>query len=149
MNQHQELVALIRGFSTVTTGLWALIALLLLWLAWRAARRSDTRIHRRYMLIVVAMAWVFFEAWMMMSLRYPQMVVAVPENMASWVLLRNLVSVIPLVGATLLLLARWRRSGPTELLGHFNTHHRTYGKVFILLWCFSYIGGLLNTLLLI
>ncbi len=148
MNQHQELVALIQGFSTVTTTLWALLAMLLLWLSWRAAKRRDTRIHRRYMLIIVAVAWVSFEFWIM-SFRYPQLAPVVPEGMDVWVLLPNLMLLIPLVGATMMLLARWRRSGPKELLGHFNTHHGTYGKVFILLWCVGYLGGLLNTLLML
>jgi len=148
MNKHQELVALIQGFSTVTTSLWALLAMLLLWLAWRAAKRRDTRIHRRYMLIIVAVAWVSFEFWLM-SFRYPQLAPVVPEGMDVWVLLPNLVLLIPLVGATMMLLARWRKSGPAELLGHFNTHHGTYGKTFILLWCVGYLGGLLNTLLLL
>ncbi|MCP3671065.1 MAG: DUF420 domain-containing protein [Gammaproteobacteria bacterium] len=148
MNQHQEVVALIRGFSIGTTTVWALLALLLLWLAWRAARRCDIRIHKRYMVIIVALAWVSLELWLM-SFRYPQLAPLVPEGMEIWVLLPNLLIIIPLVGATLLLLARWRRSGPTELLGHFNIHHRTYGKVFILVWCVGYLGGLLNTLLII
>lgn len=128
--------------------LWALVALLLLWLAWRAAKRRDIRIHKRYMFIVVAVAWVFLEAWLM-SFRYPQLLTPVPEGMAAWVQLVNLIAIIPLVGATLLLLARWRQSQPAELLGHFNTHHRTYGQAFILLWCFSYIGGLVNAFLLL
>ena len=147
MNQHQELVELIRGFSTVTTSLWAIAAMLLLWLAWRAAKRQDTRIHRRYMLIMIAVAWLSFEFWLM-SFRYPQLAPVVPEGMDAWVLFPNLLIIVPLVGATLMLLARWRRSQPGEMLGHFNTHHRAYGKTFILLWCVGYLGGLINTLLL-
>jgi uncharacterized membrane protein YozB (DUF420 family) len=148
MNQHQELVDLIRGFSIVTTSLWAALAMLLLWLAWRAAKRRDTRIHKRYMLIIIAVAWVSFEFWLM-SFRYPQLAPMVPEGMDTWVLLPNLLLLVPLVGATLMLLARWRHSVPGEFLGHFNTHHRTYGRAFILLWGVSYLGGLLNTMLLL
>lgn len=147
MDQNQALMVLVRDFITVTTSAWALVALLLLWLSWRAARRRDVRIHRRYMLIIVAVAWVFVELWLM-GFRYPQLIPAVPEGMAVWMLLSNLLIITSLAGATLLLLARWRRSRPTELLGHFNTCHRAYGKVFMLLWCVGYSGKLLNTLLL-
>ncbi len=148
MNQHEELMALLRSSATVAGAVWAVVALLLLWLAWRAAKRRDIRVHKRYMIIVAAVAAVSLEAWLM-SLRYPQILPEIPEGMVGWVRLVNYISIIPLVGATLMILARWRESRPTELLGHFNTHHRTYGQAFILLWCFSYIASLVNTLLLL
>lgn len=148
MNQHQELVSLIKSFSLIAGNLWAVAALLLLWFGWRAAKRRDIRIHKRLMIVVVAMSLIAFEAWLM-SFRYPQLAMTVPEGMEIWIYMVRIVSIIPLVGATLMLIARWRNSRPEELLGHFNTHHQAYGKVFILIWGFGFMAGLFNTMVLL
>ncbi len=146
MTKYDELVLLIREFFLVSGVLWSVIAMLLLWVAWRAARRGNIRIHKRIMIIVTAGAWIFIEIYIM-SHRYPQLAVEVPTEFIPWIILHGSIGVLPVVGATMLLLARWRNANPSEWLGHFNTHHRTYGRVLIGLWVFTHIGGIGNGIL--
>jgi hypothetical protein len=86
-----------------------------------------------------AMAWAFIAAYL---LRYkiPGAIPEISPQYIPWIAIHRTIALIPLFGATCLILARLisRREH------HFNRHHRYYSRAFVLLWCFTHLGGVVN-----
>ncbi|MES9900199.1 MAG: DUF420 domain-containing protein [Sedimenticola sp.] len=125
---------------------WAVVALVLLFIAWRAARSSDFGRHGRIMAVLMLAAWAFVALYLL-RYRYPGLVPHVPPEYIWWIALHGTVALLPLIGATLLVLARWRQKMHPERSSHFNRYHKVYGRVLIPLWVFTHIGGIVNAFL--
>ncbi|MBA1330301.1 hypothetical protein QQ73_03665 [Candidatus Endoriftia persephone str. Guaymas] len=118
---------------------WALIAIALLLIAWRAVRAGKIRLHRNLMMTVTAGAWLFVALYLL-RYRYPELKAEVPPEYVGWIAFHGSVALLPLIGAALLIAARLL-AGPDS---HFNRHHRRYGRLLIPLWLFTHLGGLVN-----
>jgi uncharacterized membrane protein YozB (DUF420 family) len=118
---------------------WAFIALGLLLLAWHAVTQGNIQLHKRLMVFLAVMAWAFIAAYL---LRYkiPGAIPEISPQYIPWIAIHGTIALIPLFGATCLILARLI----SRKEHHFNRHHRYYGRVFVLLWCFTHLGGIVN-----
>ncbi|MCP4469145.1 MAG: DUF420 domain-containing protein [Gammaproteobacteria bacterium] len=118
---------------------WAFISLGLLLLAWRAVTQGNVQLHKRLMIFLAVMAWVFIAAYL---LRYkiPGAIPEIAPQYIPWIAIHGTIALVPLFGATCLILARLI----SRKESHFNCYHRYYGRVFVLLWCFTHLGGMVN-----
>ncbi len=123
---------------------WGLIAFGWLIGAWWAARRGDTPSHRLSMILLTAGAWLFIAVYLL-HYRYGQQAPRIPPEYIPWIALHGTIGLVPLFGATGLVWARLRekRSSPRRP-GHLNRYHKAYGRVFVVLWCFTHAGGIVN-----
>lgn len=125
---------------------WAFIALGLLFIAWKAARQENFKRHGKLMVLLMLAAW-FFVLLYMLRYRFPELLPQIPPEYIPWIALHGTVALFPLVGSLLLVLARWRQRRRPDSFSHLNRHHRRYGRVVIVLWCFTHIGGIINAFL--
>ncbi len=118
---------------------WAFIALGLLLLAWHAVTQGNIQLHRRLMIFLTFMAWTFIVAYL---LRYntPGAIPEISPQYIPWIAIHGSIALIPLFGATGLILVRLI----SRKEHHFNRHHRYYGRVLLMLWCFTHLGGIVN-----
>lgn len=121
---------------------WAVIALVLLVIAWRHAVKGNTKYHRRLMIFLTAGAWVFIVSYI---LQYQSSArISVPPEYIPWLALHGTIGLIPLLGASMLVLARlWQARHPQAQL-HLNRQHKRYGRILIALWVFTHLGGIAN-----
>lgn len=61
-----------------------------------------------------------------------------------WLAVHGFVGMLPIVGAVLLILARIRSHRSTSGVVHLNRNHRRYGRVLVVLWVFTHLGGFVN-----
>ncbi len=123
--------------------IWATLSLVLLFIAWRSAVRGNTTLHRSMMIFLTLAAWVFIFSYLM-QYRSPGEVSRVPPEYVPWVAIHGTVGLVPLIGATVLVWARlFQRRNPDSRL-HLNRRHGIYGRVLIVLWAFTHLGGIVN-----
>ncbi len=125
---------------------WAFIALGLLAIAWRAARAKNIGLHRNIMVFLTFAAWLFFTIYLL-RYRYPELTLAIPPEFIPWIALHGTVALFPLLGSALMVFSRWREQRSPHRSFHFNRYHKQYGRVLILLWAFTHLGGIFNAYL--
>lgn len=125
---------------------WAVIALGLLVWSWMAIRRGDVSRHRSLMILLTAAAWLFMLLYLL-RYRIPDMVPHVPAEYIPWIAFHGTVALFPLIGASVLVWARWREKRHPGQEGHLKRNHKYYGRVLILLWAFTHLGGIVNAFL--
>ncbi len=123
--------------------IWGIIAFCLLVFAWRSAVKGNTRRHRLLMMVLTVAAWLFIAAYLL-RYRYPESIPDVPPELIPWLAFHGTVALIPLFGASILVWARLTGDRVPENPRHLNRYHRIYGRVIIMLWCFTHIGGIAN-----
>ncbi len=123
--------------------IWAVLSILLLLVAWQAARQQQIACHKKLMILLTTMAWLFILSYLL-RYRFPELNRPIPREYILWFALHGTVALMPLVGAGCLLFARLRLS----VTHHFNRHHRRYAQILVPLWFFTHIGGLFNLWLL-
>ncbi len=123
--------------------IWAVLSLVLLFVAVRSAARGNTTLHRGLMIFLTLAAWVFIISYLM-RYRSPGEISAVPPEYVPWVAIHGTVGLAPLIGASMLVWARlFQRRRPDSRL-HLNRRHAIYGRVTVALWVFTHIGGIVN-----
>jgi len=128
--------------------LWTLIASLLLAVSWRLAYIGNRQRHRQIMIFLTLAAWGFIGVYVWQSQR-SQPLLATKEEYVLWLTVHGVIGLIALLGVTALLLARlWQEKYP-ESNGYLNRHHKIMGRIFISLWLFTHIGGVVNYILFI
>lgn len=132
-------------FNIIAT-IWAVISFTLLVLAWRMAVAKKIKLHRNLMIFLTTGAWVFIANYLFLR-PYRGEALSIPEEYIIWMAFHGTAGLIPLIGATCLVISRIRRkgSGPEN---HLNRHHKLYGRIIIGLWLFSHLGGIFNAFLL-
>ncbi len=132
--------------------LWTVFAFFILLLSWRLACLGNQRRHRQFMLFLTIAAWIFIAIYLCQSQRSHPLV-AIKEEYILWLIFHGVLGLIALLGATLLVVARlWQeKRAMTEILliRHLNQQHKNYGRIFICLWLFTHIGGVINYVLFI
>jgi len=136
MNTYSD-IFMLTGF------IWAIIATGLLIVAWRAARCGNIVRHRLIMLISTLAAWIFIIGYVL-RYRFADSIPQIPPEYIPWFALHGTVAMIPFLGATCLVWARFRGRRNPSCNSHFNQNHARYGRVLIPLWCFTHLGGIAN-----
>jgi len=126
--------------------IWALISLGLLFIAWRTARKKEFLLHRKIMIFLTAAAWAFMLLYLL-RYKFPESLPTIPPEYIPWIALHGTVALFPLIGATLLVISRWKEKRHPQGHFHFNRHHKVYGRVLMLLWSFTHVGGIVNAYL--
>lgn len=119
---------------------WGVLSLGLLWIAWRAAVAKKWSLHRNLMLLLTLGAWAFIAGYLL-RYRQPGAMPEIDPAYVPWLALHGTLGLVPLLGATTLVVSRLRR-GETD--SHLNRHHRIYGRLLILVWAFTHLGGIAN-----
>ncbi len=138
-------VAGMSMFHIISTA-WAVIALVLLIVAWQLARVGRIEMHRNIMILLTAGAWVFIVNYIFVQ-RYGEDAAPFPSVYIPWMALHGSLGLIPFIGATCLVVGRLM-AGRSKLSNHFNQHHKAYGCTFIVIWVFTHLGGLFNAVFL-
>ncbi len=126
---------------------WALIALTLLVVAWQAIRQENIRRHKWIMITLTVAAWLFLLLYLL-RYRYPDLVPHVPATFIPWIAIHGTLALIPLFGATAMVVSRWLAAqDPAHPPGHLIRHHKAWGRIIIPLWAFAHIGGVINIFL--
>jgi uncharacterized membrane protein YozB (DUF420 family) len=125
---------------------WAVIALVLLVVAWRLARGGRIVAHRNIMILLTVGAWVFVVNYIFVQ-RYGGGFGSFPRDYVPWMALHGSLGLVPLIGATCLVVGRLM-AGRNKFSTHFNRHHKAYGRTFILVWFFTHLGGIFNAIFL-
>jgi len=131
-------------FMIIST-IWAVIALILLIVSWRLARAGKLATHRNIMVLLTLGAWIFIFNYIFVQ-RYAENG-AFPREYIPWIAFHGTLGLVPLIGASCLVFSRIM-TGRQGLAGHFNRHHKSYGRAFIAVWCFTHLGGIFNAFFL-
>ena len=132
-------------FLIISTA-WAVTALVLLIVAWWSVRDGRIILHRNIMILLTAGAWIFIVNYIFVQ-RYGGGLGQFPSEYIPWVALHGSLGLIPLLGATCLVVARLM-TGRNKFSRYFNQHHKRYGRAFIIVWVFSHLGGIFNAVFL-
>jgi uncharacterized membrane protein YozB (DUF420 family) len=132
-------------FNIVAT-IWAIISFTLLVLAWRMAVAKKIRLHRNLMIVLTTGAWIFIANYLFLR-PYSGEALTVPREYIIWMAFHGTAGLIPLIGATCLVVSRIRRRG-SRPESYLNRQHKFFGRVIIALWLFSHLGGIFNAFLL-
>jgi uncharacterized membrane protein YozB (DUF420 family) len=139
-------MAAMSVFLIIST-VWAVIALLLLIVAWRAARMGTIALHRNIMILLTAGAWIFIFNYIFVQRYGGGDPVPFPREYVPWIALHGSLGLVPLIGASCLVLGRLM-TGRNSFSSHFNRHHKVYGRAFIVVWLFTHLGGIFNAVFL-
>ena len=104
-------------FLIISTA-WAVIALVLLIVAWWLARVGRIALHRNIMILLTAGAWIFIVNYIFVQ-RYGGELRLFPSEYVPWMALHGSLGLVPLIGATCLVVGRLT-TGRNRLSGHFN-----------------------------
>ncbi len=132
-------------FLIISTA-WAVIALVLLIVAWRLARVGRIKLHRNIMILLTAGAWIFIINYILVQ-RYGGGLGSFPSEYVPWIAFHGSLGLVPLIGATCLVVGRLMM-GRNKFSTHFNQHHKAYGRTFIVVWFFTHLGGIYNAFFL-
>ena len=132
-------------FLIISTA-WAVIALVLLIVAWRLARAGRIVLHRNIMILLTTGAWIFIINYIFVQ-RYGGGIGPFPSEYVPWIALHGSLGLVPLIGATCLVVGRLM-TGRNKFSAHFNRHHKAYGRTFIVVWFFTHLGGIFNAFFL-
>ena len=98
------------------------------------------------MILLTVGAWVFILNYIFVQ-RYGGEPVPFPREYVPWIALHGSLGLVPLIGATCLVVGRLM-AGRNRFSSHFNRHHKAYGRTFIVVWLFTHLGGLFNAIFL-
>lgn len=132
-------------FLVISTS-WAVIALALLIKSWRLARAGKVVPHRNIMILLTVGAWIFIINYLFAH-RYGGEVRSFPVEYVPWIALHGSLGLVPLIGASCLVAGRLMK-GRNRFSAHMNRHHKAYGGTFIVVWCFTHLGGIFNAFFL-
>lgn len=123
--------------------IWAVIALILLLNAWESARKGNIVRHQLIMMILTLGGWIFILGYLV-RYRFPEYIPNVPPEYIPWLAFHGSVGIVTLIGATYLVWGRLTQSRTPNRQSHVNKYHQIYGRIFIALWGFTHLGGLVN-----
>ena len=133
-------------FLAIST-IWAVAAIVLLVFSWHLARAENIHVHRTMMILLTLGAWVFVASYLFTQRYGDAAAIPFPEEHVIWMAVHGTIGLIPLVGATCLLVSRVRSKGNYRST-HLNRNHRRYGRVIVVIWLFTHLGGIYNAVFL-
>lgn len=138
-------MAAMSMFLIISTA-WAVIALVLLIVAWWMVRVGRIMLHRNIMILLTAGAWTFVINYIFVQ-RYSGDLGSFPSEYVPWMALHGSLGLVPLIGATCLVVSRLM-SSRNKFSTHFNRRHKAYGRTFIVVWFLTHLGGKFNAIFL-
>jgi len=133
-------------FLAIST-IWAVAAIVLLVFSWRLARTGKIRVHKTLMILLTLGAWVFVASYLFTQRYGDAAAIPFPKEHVIWMAVHGTIGLIPLVGATCLIIGRVRSKGNYRST-HFNRNHKYYGRVIVVIWLFTHLGGIFNAVFL-
>jgi uncharacterized membrane protein YozB (DUF420 family) len=130
----------------IASSIWVVISFILLFFAWRLAVAGKTTLHRNLMIFLTSGAWMFIASYLFQQ-PYGTELTSLPREYIIWIAFHGTVGLIPLIGATCLVVSRIMAKGKGRE-SYLNRHHKLYGRVIIVLWFFTHLGGIFNIFLL-
>ncbi len=130
--------------------IWGIVAIVLLPVAWVAARREAEALHKWVMCLLVAGGWAFVINYLFMS-RAREAYMELSGPFVLWFAVHGLVGLLTLLVATALLVSRLSSKGKdieSEEGSFLNRKHALIGTITIIFWLLTHIGGILNLYLL-
>jgi len=98
------------------------------------------------MILLTVGAWIFILNYIF-GWRYGGELGSFPRAYVPWMALHGSLGLVPLVGATCLVAGRLM-TDRNRFSIHLNRHHKAYGRTFIVVWCFTHLGGIFNAIFL-
>lgn len=127
---------------------WAIIALVLLFWAWRLARRERYVEHKRLMIFLTLVAWLFLLIYILKTAVFNVEPVHVPDHLVPWIAIHGTLGLIPALATPIILWSRLTGSGFLKgFHRHLNGHHGHYGRIVVAVWALTHVGGVINFLL--
>jgi uncharacterized membrane protein YozB (DUF420 family) len=133
-------------FLAIST-IWAVVAIVLLIFSWRLARAGKIRVHKTLMTLLALGAWVFVASYLFTQRYGDAAAIPFPKEHVIWMAVHGTIGLIPLVGATCLIVSRVRSKGNYRST-HLNRNHEYYGRVIVAIWLFTHLGGIFNAVFL-
>lgn len=133
-------------FLAIST-IWAVAAIVLLAFSWRLARKENIRVHKTLMILLTLGAWVFVATYLFTQRYGDAAAIPFPKEHVIWMAVHGTIGLIPLVGATCLIVSRVRSKGNYRST-HLNRNHKYYGRVIVVIWLFTHLGGIFNAVFL-
>jgi uncharacterized membrane protein YozB (DUF420 family) len=133
-------------FLAIST-IWAVVAIVLLIFSWRLARAGKIRVHKTLMTLLTLGAWVFVASYLFTQRYGDAAAIPFPKEHVIWMAVHGTIGLIPLVGATCLIVSRVRSKGNYRST-HLNRNHKYYGRVIVVIWLFTHLGGIFNAVFL-
>ncbi len=128
----------------ILSTVWAVVALVLLIVAWRLARAGRMILHRNIMILLTVGAWLFI-LYYLFGQRYGGDIGSFPREYVPWIAVHGSLGLVPLIGATCLVAGRLMKDR-NRVASHFNRHHKAYGSSFVWVWFFTHLGGIFNAI---
>ena len=97
-------------FLAIST-IWAIAAIVLLVFSWRLARTGKIRVHKTLMILLTLGAWVFVASYLFTQRYGDAAAIPFPKEHVIWMAVHGTIGLIPLVGATCLIVSRVRSKG--------------------------------------
>ena len=133
-------------FLAIST-IWAVAAIVLLVFSWRLARTGKIRVHKTLMILLTLGAWVFVATYLFTQRYGDAVAIPFPKEHVIWMAVHGTIGLIPLVGATCLIVSRVRSKGNYRST-HLNRNHKYYGRGIVVIWLFTHLGGIFNAVFL-
>ena len=126
--------------------LWGIASLLLLLTAWRAAASKKIPLHRTIMVVLTIGGWLFVLLYLLRYRIEDEAALRVPAHLVPWLAVHGSTALAAIAGATALVWARLEKGSVDGMgfSGHLNSFHRLYGRIVLVLWTFTHIGGIAN-----
>ena len=121
------------------SAIWSLIALCLLMYAWISIKHGRVRLHSRIMMFLTVVAWLFIAGYLSGYQASPQRH-EIDTEWIPWFAIHGTGGLIVLLGASLLVLSRLLAKNDQVI----NRNHRMIGRVVMLVWVLTHIGGIVN-----
>jgi uncharacterized membrane protein YozB (DUF420 family) len=133
-------------FLVIST-IWAVTAIVLLGFSWRLARTAKIHVHKTLMILLTLGAWVFVASYLFTQRYGDAAAIPFPKEHVIWMAVHGTIGLIPLVGATCLIVSRVRSKGNYQST-HLNRNHKYYGRIIVVIWLFTHLGGIFNAVFL-
>lgn len=98
------------------------------------------------MILLALGAWIFVLNYLFTQ-RYGGELEPFPREYIPWIAFHGSLGLVPLIGATCLVSGRLMAGG-SQFSDHFNKHHKVYGRVIVVVWLFTHLGGIFNAFFL-
>ncbi|MBI5810957.1 MAG: hypothetical protein HZB21_07215, partial [Deltaproteobacteria bacterium] len=106
---------------------------------------KNITLHRTIMVVLTIGAWLFVLLYLLRYRIEDEAALRVPAHLVLWLAIHGTVALAAIAGATTLVWARLRGSDAgLGFSGHLNSFHIIYGRVVLVLWTFTNIGGIAN-----
>lgn len=137
------------GYFLVAAAVWGVVAMMLLLTAWWYALQRRCKWHKRLMFFLTIGAWLFIVSYMFRYYMPATVPLTIPRHLYLWFAVHGTMGMFSLISASILV---WSRINQGQWFCNFHQHlnnrHILYGRILIIVWTLTHIGGIANYWLL-